>query len=113
MSKNEPEEVYWTPHALVLIGKVDDSEIAEMLGCDESVVAAKREEVDLPPPAIPNHKWNPKWNHLLGKMPDSEVARRTGMSWQAVADQRYKQGIESYTSRRRKQRENKSSRTRR
>ncbi len=74
------------------LGQLSDAEIGRMAGCSKQSVAARRQDLGIPPAPRPPHPLV-AFEALLGVLADSAVARRAGCSKSAVGKYRRRLGI--------------------
>lgn len=84
-----PLDVDWVRYDL-LLGNETDGEVAQKIGCSESVVRRRRVKLKIPP-LCPSGRlgieWG-KWDAMLGQTSDAELARQIGCTWQNVRRRR-------------------------
>ncbi len=101
--------VDWTPEIIALLGKIADSKIAKMVGCERKTVAYRREILGIPPsfdlsdmkppPPMGGHNkidFPPHIIELLGTMPDYKVAEIAGCTKAPIMRLRNTLGIDCY-----------------
>lgn len=101
--------VDWTPEIIALLGKIADSKIAKMVGCERKTVSYRREILGIaasfdlsdmkPPPAMGGHNrldLPREVIELLGTMPDYKLAELAGCDKSVMSRLRKKMGIGCY-----------------
>jgi hypothetical protein len=103
--------VEWTPEIDRHLGKVPDSELAAMLGCERKTVSYRRRCLGIPAsfdrknnkPPPNNAGWNrkelsPDIIALLGFMSDHSLAEKAGVSKTRIMRERQSKGIPSHAA---------------
>jgi hypothetical protein len=83
-------KIIWTPAAIALLGTACDADIALKLGCSNTIVRIKRNQL-----GILSHgrstdvcKWGECELNMLGRYPDEEIAKITGRKLPEVVAKR-------------------------
>lgn len=103
LAKRPRNEYEWNPENIARLGKISDSELAELMGGIPSVIRRKRNELGIPafkhaPGAKkgkprPNFDWSEQAISLLGTKTDKEVAEKLGLCIAAVGQKRRSMSI--------------------
>lgn len=95
-----PNAVKWTRRNLVLLGKLPDERVCEIMGVCRKSVMRKRKELGIESYAVGTQFWHP-WTEeeiaRLGKTTDRELAEQLGIQPMCVTSKRRQLGIESFT----------------
>lgn len=101
--KRPRNEYEWNPENIARLGKISDSELAELMGGIPSVIRRKRNDLGIPafkhaPGAKkgkprPNFDWSEQAISLLGTKTDKEVAEQLGLCIAAVGQKRRSMSI--------------------
>ncbi len=75
-----------------LLGKIHDTELAEMIGCSPFAIWRRRGKYNIPAKKWTAIDWQ-KYDHLLGAMTDSMLANKIGCTHAMVTIRRNKLGI--------------------
>lgn len=86
---NEP----WEQWELDLLGKYNDSIVAEKTGKSKGKVLRKRRKLNIPPAPPDVFNWTPELIERLGTVPDSVIAQETGLKQSFVGKKRRDLGI--------------------
>lgn len=86
--------INWTPEMDALLGTMTDNNLAEKIGCHNSTVWKRREQLAIC--AYGRINWTPEIDALLGTMPDGDLAERIGCSLTAVRKRRERLAIRAY-----------------
>jgi hypothetical protein len=84
----------WTEEEMVLLGTLEDAEVARQTGRTTDGVRQKREKLGIPNPSKssrvgPRPRWTVEEDELALSLPAEETARRTGRMVHAVANRRH------------------------
>lgn len=84
----------WEQWELDLLGKYNDSIVAEKTGKSKGKVIRKRHKLNIPPAPPNTFDWTPELIKRLGTVPDSVIAKETGLKRASVGNKRRELGIQ-------------------